>query len=170
MDSPIILLIFWFVINLVLKSAKDKKKIEEVRQKRMQQGNRPLQNNTSTTQRPAPKKNRSIIDVFKEEIEREVQREKEAHRRNEPVLKEIKSSPITTKVKEKTVKPLPVEADISIESDDSTVLHVIDTAGMIHKTKMNSPSLNLKKDILKGIIYSEILSEPKGLRNIKRSM
>ena len=37
MDSPIILLVLWFIINIVIKSAKDKKKIEESRQKRARQ-------------------------------------------------------------------------------------------------------------------------------------
>ena len=31
-------------------------------------------------------------------------------------------------------------------------------------------NIDLKNDLLKGIIFSEILSEPKSIRNIERSM
>ena len=40
----------------------------------------------------------------------------------------------------------------------------------IKETKTKKSNEKLKKDILKGIIFSEILSEPKGLKNIRKSI
>lgn len=42
--------------------------------------------------------------------------------------------------------------------------------GRIKETKTKKSNEKLKKDLLKGIIFSEILTEPKGLKNRRRSI
>lgn len=79
MDSPIILLIFWGLINLFLKSSKDKKKAEASKQRRINQNGQ--QNHTTMKKKP-----KSIIDVFKDEIQKEIQREKRLNKRKKALL------------------------------------------------------------------------------------
>ena len=167
-SSPLILLVFWFVINILIKSAKDKKKIEEARNKRTQQiESRPIQNKTAQTiQRDTPNrnlnKNRNIIDVFKEEIEKEINRE----RQMKPVISEQKAN------LNKTVNEKVIEKKTSVRDEYFSVNTDINYDKSLEeiKTYYRKPSLNIKNDLLKGIIFAEILSEPKSLQNRKRSM
>lgn len=173
MDSPLILLVFWFVINLIIKSSKDKKKIEEARRKKSQQiNNKPMQNNsTLSTNRDTvinrKKRNRSIIDVLKEEIDREVQKEKQVQRERQ--TKPIKSQNeryITNLTKEAPEDRKIKERRLVEEIKPEQVLNPI----VANKERLDTTTFDIKKDILKGIVYKEILSEPKSLRNTRRSM
>lgn len=164
MDSPLILLVFWFVINLLIKSSKDKKKIEEARRNKSQQiENRPLQN--QSTQKNT-NRGRNIVDVLKEEIEKEVQREKEMQRAKQ-IRPNVMEAKITTSntVKPKVVNREPMVLDVFQENKtiDTPIIEV-------DKPIPNSLKLDIKNDLLKGFIYSEILSKPKSIRNSKRSM
>ena len=164
MNSPIILLVFWFVINILIKSAKDKKKIEESRRIRAQQiENKPIQNNTTQamqrqTSERNTNKNRSLIDVFKDEIEKEINKEKQ----NKPIKIEQKVNN----------KKFVTEDDIERNSNwrDDYFSANTDEETVEIKTYYRKPSLDLKNDLLKGIIFSEILSKPKSIQNGKRSM
>lgn len=186
MNSPLILLVFWFVINILIKSAKDKKKIEEARRKRAQQiESNPMQNkNIQTIQRETPNrnqnqnKNKSIIDVFKDEIEKEIQREKQKKPSNTEQNKPIKteqSKPIKTEQKltnKKFVSEDVIERDSSWRDNYFSANTDIDFDNIQEeiKTYHRKYSINVKKDLLKGIIFSEVLSEPKGMKSGKRGM
>lgn len=181
MDSPIILLIFWGLINLFLKSSKDKKKAEESKQRRINQ-NAPQ--NTSTNKKP-----KSIIDVFKDEIQKEIQREKEAQQKKERPLmqsKEIKPTPKPrsnqrpkqTLVSEKTTEQIKRDRENYFQATDLSQMDGIKEGGNMEVVRVSSltdevegktkSTFNIKNDLLKGIIYSEILSEAKALKNMKR--
>lgn len=181
MDSPIILLIFWGLINLFLKSSKDKKKAEESKQRRVNQ-NAPQ--NTSTNNKP-----KNIIDVFKDEIQKEIQREKEAQQMKERPLmqaKEIKPTPKPrsnqrpkqTLMSEKTSEEIKRDRANYFDATDHSEKDGINEGGNLEVVRVSGLSegvggktkslFNIKNDILKGIIYSEILSEPKALKNMKR--
>ena len=168
MDSPLILLVFWFVINLIIKSSKDKKKIEETRRKRSQQiDNRPIQNkNTLSTNRDtvqkSNKKNRSIIDVLKEEIEREVQKQKQVQtgRDTKPNISEKDRTKVS--MEDRRIKQSRPVEEIKPEPISNPIV--------ASQERLDRPTFDIKNDILKGIIYKEILSEPKSLRNTRRSM
>lgn len=181
MDSPIILLIFWGLINLFLKSSKDKKKAEESKQRRVNQ-NAPQ--NTSTNNKP-----KSIIDVFKDEIQKEIQREKEAQQKKErPPMKEMKSGPKAepkqmprakqTLVSDKTPEQIRRDRDNYFQATDLSQMDGIKEGGSLELVKVTGLTEGVegktnslfggKNDLLKGIIYSEILSEPKALKNMKR--
>lgn len=176
MNSPLILLVFWFVINILIKSAKDKKKIEEARRKRAQQiESNPMKNkNIQTIQRKTPNrsqnKNKSIIDVFKDEIEKEIQREKQKKpsntEQNKPIITEQKLN------NKKFVSEDVIERDSSWRDNyfsANTDIDFNNTQEEI-KTYHRKYSINIKKDLLKGIIFSEVLSEPKGMKSGKRGM
>lgn len=62
-------------------------------------------------------------------------------------------------------KPVGLEGDL-IGGDEE--IGGIKEAGIYQGTKYNNLDFDLKRDILKGIIFSEVLSKPKSLRNMKR--
>lgn len=176
MNSPLILLVFWFVINILIKSAKDKKKIEEARRKRAQQiESKPIQNKSSqTVQRETPNrsqnKNKSIIDVFKDEIEKEIQREKQRKPSNTVQNKPIKQEQKVNN--NKNINEDVIEKDASWRDDYFSANTDIDfdKSSVGIKTSYKKSPINIKKDLLNGIIFSEILSEPKSMKSGKRGM
>ncbi len=160
MDNPILVLIFWGVINLFIKSAKDKKRAEQARNKRPIQGSV-----VPTPQKPKPQSSKSIIDVFKDEIEKEIKREKEfQNKKTKPFTQEVKQKPVVP-VNKQVMNPI---NDYLAEEEPEERMEVIRAGSISHKTSGKQQIFNSKKDILKGIIYSEILSEPKSVRNLKR--
>ena len=174
--NPLLLLVFWAVINIMIKRTKTLKKIEQAKIKRAQQlESQPIQNiNTQTIQKETPSsnqnKNRSIIDVFKDEIEKEIQREKQ----KKPVIPEQKkSNKLEQKISNSKFVPEDViERDSSWRDNYFSANTDIDFDKREEEMKVyhKKSSINIKKDLLKGIIFSEILSEPRSMQNIKRSM
>ena len=63
--------------------------------------------------------------------------------------------------------PKPAGLEIDLIGGDKEI-GGIKEAGISIGSKYNNLELDLKRDLLKGIIYSEILSEPKSIRNMKR--
>ncbi len=167
MDSPLILLVIWVIINVFIKSANDKKKIEEARRKRAQKLGKqtPLNNQTLNKNRETTAKNKkSIIDVFKEEIEKEIQAQKQT-------MKKVEKPVIHSEVEELTMAEITEDEDILYGETQIDISVLNDKNKKLDKGVYNqTQGIDLKKDILKGIIYAEILSEPKSIRNMKRSM
>lgn len=175
MNSPLILLVFWFVINILIKSAKDKKRIEEARRKRAQHiESKPLQSkSTQTLQRETlsrgQNKNKSIIDVFKDEIEKEIQREKQKKPVNTVQNKPMKQEQNNNN---KIINEDVIEKETNWRDDYFSANTDIDfdKSSVEIKTSYRKSSINIKKDLLNGIIFSEILSEPKSMKSGTRSM
>ena len=117
MRNPLFFFIIVFVIDLVLKSAKNKKKVEQARRTR------------TSEIKPAVPKNRSIMQTIRDEIEKEVQKDNKKRMVKQPVYKEGPQ--------------------------------------IVHK---NSAEESFRQDILKGIIFAEIISEPKSIKNQQKSM
>ena len=63
MRSPLLFFIVIFVLDMVLKNAKNKKKVEQARSKR------------TAEIKPAQTKNKSIMQTIKEEMEKELQKQ-----------------------------------------------------------------------------------------------
>ena len=184
MDNPLLLLVIWGVINVMIKRTKTLKKIEQAKVKRAQQlesqtaqniNTQPIQNiNTQTLQKATPKsnqnKNKSIIDIFKDEIEKEIQREKQRKPSSTVQNKPIKQQ---QKINNKnTVNEMAKEKEVSIRDEyfsSNTDIDFNKSSDEI-KTSYRTSSINIRKDLLNGIIFSEILSEPKSMQNIKRGM
>ncbi|TJX14727.1 hypothetical protein E9840_04850 [Tissierella creatinini] len=180
MDNGIILLIFWVVINLFLKSSKDKKKAEEAKRKRANESGFDMKTQPSTKSSNKPK---SIIDAFREEIEKEIQREKDLQQKQQQPMS--KPSPKAPKPSARPVSS-PMQPSPAINEATTTSMTTVDKNGIgdlnelveermevINTRTLSQASkgkilgLNLKRDVLKGIIYSEIISQPKSLRNLK---
>jgi hypothetical protein len=124
---------------MFLKSANDKKKIEEARRKRVQQLRKdkpPMMRKDmgSTVSPDVVSTDEGNVYHSKMESVHPYQAEDED--------RDIGTHPKAVKVERK-------------EKSDN---------------RINTPVLDLRNDILKGIIFSEILSEPKSIQNIKRSM
>lgn len=136
--------IFIMVIDLVLKSAKDKKKIEQSRKKKIEELNKPF-----------PKR-KDRIKGHKEKIK--------------PITK-VKVEKETTKDKVKShIGSLEMKAweePLFDEGQNQNAEFI--KYDKIEEKKTKKLNNSIKDDILRGIIYSEILSEPKSLKK-KRSM
>ena len=144
MRNPLFFFIIVIAIDLILKSAKDKKKIEEARRKR------------TGDIKQMPTKGKSIMETIREEIEKEVQKGN-----TKKVVK-----PNVNKEKPRIIINTDEEIHKRSEWNDDIFLKPVVKASPIKETAQNS----LKKDILRGIIFSEIISEPKSLKNQRKSM
>lgn len=156
MPSPLLFFIFIIVVDLLLKSARDKKKIEESKKRKIpEQGRQPQQ-------QKQPRKSGPFADlrkILEEEIQKERQREFE--RKNiqgevlvepEPKVERRPKVDYDLGIKPRSVEEKPIQEE-KVESAETKTI-----------------SKGFKEDIIKGIIFSEILSEPKGVKNQRRSL
>jgi hypothetical protein len=150
MRSPLFFFIIVFVIDLVLKSAKNKKKVEQARRKRTDEIN------------PIQPKNKSIMQTIKDEIEKEVQKDSKKRMVKQPIYKE--ESTIAHKNSVEMIKNDEMK-NRSKWSEDIFEKPITESL----KNGENKKD-SLQKDILKGIIFSEIISEPKSIKNHRKSM
>lgn len=158
--NSIIFFIIVIGIDLFLKSIKDKKKIEEARRKRMED-----------LERSKPRVDSHIKATEVEAISLEDMLKQERRRQDESM----------------DIRDYKVEIEDSFLRD-SLLMHgefqYIKDDDMMHrkghqygeKKLKKKPEENkteesdLQKDILRGIIFSEILSEAKSIQNMKRGM
>lgn len=156
MGNPLILIIIWFVFNLFVKSAKDKRKIEEARRKRSQQLGKSRPNTFS-------QELRKTVSTFREEIEREVQREKQ---------KKVGAAPKKDTIYRSNMECGQLQPREELNWDIHTPSKPKETNTAIKEksNEVSKPSINIKNDVIRGLIFSEILSEPKSIQNIKRSI
>lgn len=150
MRSPLFFFIIVFVIDLVLKSAKNKKKVEQARRKRTDEIN------------PIQPKNKSIMQTIKDEIEKEVQKDSKKRMVKQPIYKE--ESTIAHRNSVEMIKNDEMK-NRSKWSEDIFEKPITESL----KNGENKKD-SLQKDILKGIIFSEIISEPKSIKNHRKSM
>lgn len=143
----IIYLIAVIFLNLVLKSIKDKKEIEKERRKRIEElrDTAKERQETYTVLHRKEKKQERIYDVPIEEYK--IDEEKTSY--EESPISSVEPEKIVylhDQAEKEEVKPRQEDKKDQVKLDD------------------------LKKDLIRGIIVSEILSEPKSIKNIKRSM
>lgn len=150
MRSPLFFFIIVFVIDLVLKNAKNKKKVEQASRNRTNEIN------------PVQPKSKSIMQTIKDEIEKEVQKDSKKRMVKQSVYKEESTS--THKHSAEMIKNDEMK-NRSKWSEDIFIKPVTESTknGLTHKD-------SLKKDILRGIIFSEIISEPKSIKDHRKSM
>lgn len=132
--TSIFFFIFIIIIDLVLKSIRDKRRIEEEKLKRMGKLNKDTSQNIKI-----PKEKRT------------------APKSEKPYLIET----------DKSMEMRSFEEPLFPDSYDSKIRGEIGSDKNFKKADKGRRAM--KEDILKGIIYSEILSKPKSLRN-KKSM
>ncbi len=175
MDSPIIILVFWVIINILLKSSRDKKKAEQARRK---SGQGSVQN------RQQPKGDRSRMNTGRKDF-RQALEDYKSQIENE--LNPDRKTPVKPKVSESRQKVERPDSRLEKSKmrtfregrywEDATE-DVIETAsGKEVKESAaaaekeagkaeKSPEgiFDIKNDILKGIVYSEILGKPKSMQ------
>lgn len=144
-SEKFLVFIFMMVMNLVIKSVKDKNEIEKKGiKKKIELGKVP--NKSQGTIMPPKKRanltiNQKVDKADNEKINEsqtgETKRTVDSRHLDEPLFQESKSSVIENKFEEK---------------------------------KIEKSNEQMRKDILRGIIYSEILSEPKSRRYRRKSM
>lgn len=166
----LIILVIWVMINSFIKGAIKK--------------NNDGKTKTITNQQ----KRKNVFGTFMEDLEKQIQSEKEKQRSERPtqwgqpaqpvrpirpaqpsmlsdrpvqpsILSDLPKSKAPSKP---ATLPKPVGLEIDYIGGDEEI-GGINEAGFSKGSK-NNIGLDIKRDILKGIIYSEILSEPKSLR------
>jgi|GEM_PF-649967 len=152
--NGVIIFIIILVFDILSKSISDKKKIDKARNKAHNRPNR----NIVIEKRPYEKVRKDIItNAKKEDSVSSVSNSANT----ELLTNEANINPLGNQLKKDNM------SYAKNEVKDSVIENI--------KIKENKENLNRKKnfmknDILKGIIYSEILSEPKSIKNIKRSI
>ena len=156
MSNPILFFIFIIVIDLILKSVKDKKKIE---QKRMNRGEIPKVDYETNKEKPI----RDIMSTLREEVEKER-------------LKELKRYDIKSEKTESISisSPDQVIAQKTFEDkkywEDKRKLEEDKISQEKYKSQQKNNERNTRDDLIRGIIFSEIISEPKSIQNKRKSM
>lgn len=155
----LIILVIWGIVVSVIRRANKKN------------------NDGKTQKRITQPKRKNVFGTFMGDLEKEMQNEKERQRLEGPtqstqsvqpsqssMFSDLPKTKAPTKPKAPP-KPVGLEID-AIGGDDE--IEGIKEAGIYKGSRYNNLDFDLKRDLLKGIIYSEILSEPKSLRNMKR--
>ncbi|WMM23502.1 hypothetical protein RBU61_11110 [Tissierella sp. MB52-C2] len=164
MSGPILFFIFIIVTDLILKSVKDKQKIEESKKKRMPEMNR------------QPQQSRTLGDLKKildEELQRERQRgfskrqDKTIEKKNIRVSTREKAGNIDRGLKRDRYSE---ESNSMNISEDLGTLETPRSMESLNSTNIDDKKEELREDILRGIIFSEILSPPKSIQNQRRSL
>lgn len=151
--NPIVLVVAWFVINLVLKSSKEKRKIEEAKRRRESQ----LGGQTGNA--------KTIVDTSRETLRKELQRAMTAKSNKAPAPKPAER-PIQQQRPQRETLLTRQPLDSNKKSEE-----IKDTAISVAKPmKGNGVKLNIKRDLVRGLIFSEILSQPKSMTNNRRSI
>ncbi|MCK9443125.1 MAG: hypothetical protein M0Q14_01125 [Tissierellaceae bacterium] len=155
MPSPILFFIFIIVVDLLLKSARDKKKIEESKRKKIPQEERQPQ---QQKQQRKPGPFADLRRILEEEIQKE--RQKELEQRN-TYRKDIQTP--------KVDKRPEINYDVQALAKETEKKRIYEKDEFPTK-KDQIGHMDFRDSIVKGIIFSEILSEPKGVKNQRRSL
>ena len=154
----LIILVIWAIGAAVIRSANNKN------------------NEGKTKKRTTQPKRKNVFGTFMENLEKEMQNEKEMQRLERPTQSTQSAQPsqpsmfsdLPTKAPTKPkAPPKPVGLEIDAIGGDEEI-EGIKEANIYKGSRYNNIDFDIKRDLLKGIIYSEILSEPKSLRNMKR--
>lgn len=164
--NPIFFFVIIIVIDLILKSSKNKKKVEQARRQRTGEMNRTA---------PSPK-SKSIMQTIREEMEKEAQKASDKVVRNQPPKRMVQQKVYTedqfishdnsAELKETEIKNRSRWNHEDVFSKPKVKEVVIEEKTQAANGRKNA----LKSDIIKGIIFSEIISEPKSLKNQRKSM
>lgn len=156
--NAIVFFVIVIVIDLVLKSLRDKRRLEQAKDKRKQR----LEKNINSTVDKVEDKRKTSGDRLKDREFRSEKNilsydkyEKTDHSRKYGSDENVVDYEKYEKTYNKKYKDL---RKSQIYKED------MDSSG---KEKENS---QLKKELLRGVIYSEILGEPKSIKNSKRGM
>ena len=162
--NPLLFFGIVIVIDLILKSNKNKKKVEQARRKRTDEI------------KPVPTKSKSIMQTIREEMEKEAQRASGKGATKQPSKRMLQQKIYTedqfithdssAEMKEAEIKSRGKWTNDDIFDKSIAEEVVAKENRRVSKGRKDS----LRSDVLKGIIFSEIISEPKSLKNSRKSM
>ena len=158
MDSPIIILIFWVLVNLVIGNAKNKKRAQKKQQQTFNQDTGKKKNTGKQGQ-----DFRKTLEEYRRQLEKEFggQPEKKAQN-NQTRPMTTASSQVSQPQRQRA--PEPAKAKESVEEEK--LLQVLEVEEGPQTEYISSKiKLDPKNDILKAIVYKEILDKPKSLTN-----
>lgn len=171
----IVFIVGAMILNMFLKSSKDKKRMEEARRKRISESNSSEAGNRG--QEPLKEKTKppsifeEIITLLNHEVDKKVEKKPShntAYKGNE-IEKSIRDYKTPKPEKEKWVgsqakvtESLYKDFDANYYSRDGN--KKINEETKIEKETTENQRNKLRKDILNGFIFSEILAKPKSLR------
>ena len=156
MPGPLLFFIIIIVVDLVLKTSRDKRKIEAEKHQNFEDVKKPPANYGGQKTMEKEKTGTRLITMIQDELEKE--RQKEELRRKKD------SKPIPT-IQPKVDVLQQVEEEREVKRKKQVREKV---EGNQRLTSIKDENLDIKKEILKGIIFSEILSEPKSIQNYKK--
>ncbi|MDD2446350.1 MAG: hypothetical protein PHY91_01500 [Tissierellia bacterium] len=173
--EQLIILVIWVIGSTIIKSSNKKGKTNNRnlnRAKKLEQ-----KGTTAYSQNKKAGGAKNIFSSFMVDLENELQKEKEIKRQNEIKRQKEKQNQFDSQWMQSSLSqpsqpsnPSQPKKPPKPKSPPKPQGLVTDTVGDNKEiVTINKSSLDLKRDILKGIIYAEILSEPKSLKNIKRS-
>lgn len=176
MDSPIIILVFWVLVNLLLKSSRDKKKAERARRKTGQGSSQTQQRQRTERSRmnTGMKDFRQALEEYKAQIEKELNPEKKppakapAAQNRQRVDKpdsRLEKSGLKTFREGRYWEDANEDKQQATSTKDSKEAEVAATQKKPETEKASRGLFDIKNDILKGVVYSEILDKPRSLRS-----
>lgn len=160
----LLLLAIILIGNVLLKSANDKKKIDNSRKKR----------GSSRIDRPeTTNKKGNFFDQLEKEIEKEFRENTPGVKREtkKTTLETDNRRPVDRKPIEDLKKPV-IQSSYNrrVEEGKKSSIAKADIELQEKSTKGKNKLINSKNDIVKGIIFSEILAEPLSVRKDRRSI
>lgn len=162
MSNPILFFIFIIVVDLILKSVRDKKKIQEKKvNKEDSFQNKPDLNKQKPIQKPGSI--RDIMSTLREEVESERQKELE---RRQVKIEESKKVILDTE-KQQTEKRTYEDNEYWEQKRN---LAKNERLQQKIEQEENTSQRDFKEDIIRGIIFSEIIAEPKSIKNQRNRM
>ena len=162
MSNPILFFIFIIVVDLILKSVRDKKKISE---KKMDRQGSFEDKDELNKQKPIQKSGsiREVMSTLREEVEKE--RQKDLERRQGTVER---SKKVIVKTEEEVINEKAYE-DNKYWEEKRNLENNRKIKDMKKREELISEG-NIREDILRGIIFSEVLSPPKSIENKRNRM
>ena len=156
MPGPILFFILIIAIDLILKSVKDKQKIEEAKSRKVVEVNK------------EPKQSRTLGEL-KTILDEELQRQRGLVRRQDQTMKNKKVDVITKTKNNSTERGLKTKRTFE-ERNNRNVSPVSKSMELLNPKSVEDKKEELKKDVLRGVIFSEILAPPKSIQNQRRSL
>ncbi|MBU5427109.1 hypothetical protein KQI41_11855 [Tissierella pigra] len=154
MPGPILFFVLIIVIDLILKSVKDKQKIEEVKNQRIPEINK------------VPKETRTLGElrkILQEELQKELSKK-------EDKTIDKKSIQANNKKEHKITKVDLERKKYYKETNNVDTVKTVKSMESLSEKNIEYKKEEIQKDILRGIIFSEILAPPKSVQNQKRSL
>lgn len=156
MDSPIIILIFWVLLNLLIGNARNKKKA----QKKKQQQFGPDSSDRKTAGKQA-QDFRKTLEEYRKQLEKEFGNQTGS--KTQPQQSKPAAATASKTVQpQKQKAPEPRKRIESVKEEPVLQTAVVDEGPQTEYIDSRM-RLDPKRDIVKAIIYSEILKKPKSM-------